>query len=170
MPPREAHLPAARALALLRIFTGAVFLVAASGKFVWYRVAGFLPFPVATADWQAELPARLSSWLLQHPTGIASAVVRDLLVPNGSLVAGSVAWLQGMAGLLLVLGLFTRTAAVAAVLVSGSLAVAAAANGASDARPYLLLTAIAVALLMGKAGCVVGLDGWRMERRRNREL
>lgn len=167
---REASYPAARALALLRIFTGGVLLVAASGKFVFYTVAGFLPLPVAAAEWQRELPVRLSGWLTLHPEGIPASVVRDLLIPNGALVAGAVAWLQVLSGLLLLLGLFTRSAAVAALLVTGSLAISAAAVGATADRPYLLLSVIVFVLLIGKAGSVAGMDGWRKERRRDREL
>jgi uncharacterized membrane protein YphA (DoxX/SURF4 family) len=167
---RDDHLNAARALTLLRVFLGAVFVVAALGKFALYKVGGTLPIPVASATWQAELPARLAAWLTAHPEGMMAAVVRDLLLPNGHFVAGAVAWVQLSAGAFLVLGLYTRLAAVSAAAVAGALAVSAASRSDLSARPYVLLVAIAIAVLLGGAGNHMGVDGWRRERRRNREL
>lgn len=171
MPPnRDDHTSAARALTLLRLFLGAVFVVAAVGKFTIYQVGGALPLPVVSATWQVELPARLGRWLANHPDGMFSAVVRDLLIPNGHFVSGAVAWVQLIAGVLLVLGLYTRLSAIAAAMVAGALAVAAASRSDLDARSYTLLLAIAVTVLIGGAGNHLGVDGWRRERRRNREL
>ena len=171
MPPtRDDHISAARALTLLRLFLGAVFIVAALGKFTFYKVGGALPLPVVSATWQGELPARLAAWLASHPDGMMAAVVRDLLLPNGHFVAGAVAWVQLLAGVLLVLGLYTRLAAVSAGVVAGALAIAAASRSDLDSRPYVLLVAIAVTVLLGGAGNHMGVDGWRRERRRNRDL
>jgi uncharacterized membrane protein YphA (DoxX/SURF4 family) len=171
MPPsRDDHISAARALTLLRLFLGAVFIVAAMGKFTFYKVGGALPLPAVSATWQNELPTRLATWLASHPDGMMAAVVRDVLLPNGHFVAGAVAWIQLLAGLLLVLGLFTRLAAIAAVAVAGALAISAASRSDLDARPYVLLVAIAVTVLLGGAGNHLGVDGWRRERRRNRDL
>ena len=171
MPPsREAHSSSARAIALLRLFLGAVFVAAAIGKFTIYQVGGALPLPVVSATWQVELPTRLALWLTSHPDGMMAAVVRDVLLPNGHFVAGAVAWVQLLAGGLLVLGLFTRLAAIAAAAVAGALAISAASRSDLDARPYVLLVAMAVTVLIGSAGNHFGVDGWRRERRRNREL
>ncbi len=167
---RIEHTAAARALALLRVAAGAVFLVASSGKFTFGSLAGAVPFPVVSATWQRELPAKLALWLGQHPEGVISAVVRDILLPHGYLVAGSIAWLQLLAGLLLVLGLFTRAASLLAGVIALSLALAASARHGLDARPYLLLVAMSVAFILGRAGDVFGCDGLRDERRRYREF
>lgn len=167
---RTDHLPAARALALLRVAMGSVLVLSAIGKFTWYRVGGAVPVPVAAAQWQVDLPQRLATWLARHPDGIVAAVVRDLLLPNGGLVAGGVAWGQMAAGILLVLGLWTRLAAGAAVLVAAALAMAAASGGLGSARPYVLMAVVAGAFIVGRAGDLWGMDGWRHERRRNREL
>lgn len=167
----RAHtLPAARALAMLRIVTGGILLTAAVGKLVWYKVGGAVPFPVTSVVWQQELPARLAEWLRLHPAGILAAVVRDLLLPNGLLVAGLMAWSQLIAGLLLLLGLFTRGAASLAALVAAILALLATVRGGTDARPYILLCALALAFLIGNAGETFGMDGVRRERRRDRVL
>lgn len=171
MPPiREANPRAARALSLLRLALGLIFVVAATGKFTLHPVFGAVPLPVVSAEWQRELPERLAAWLSGHSGGVLAAIVRDVLIPNGRVVAAAVAWLQLAAGVGLVLGLFTRIAAIAAALVAGALAIAAAARQDLDARPYALLVLIAVALLIGGAGKYAGIDRWRAERRRNREL
>jgi uncharacterized membrane protein YphA (DoxX/SURF4 family) len=81
-----------------------------------------------------------------------------------------VGWLQVFAGLGLVLGLYTTIASLAAVLVALALAIAAAARSEPDARGYLLMVWLALAFIGGRAGVVWGLDGWRHERRRHREL
>ena len=81
---RTDTLPASRALAFLRILTGLGLLFGAYGKFMIFRVAGAVPFPVVALHWQLELPARLATWLVQHPTGMLSAIVRDLLVPHAT--------------------------------------------------------------------------------------
>ena len=167
---RPDHTPAAHALALLRILVGGILVVAALGKMTLYAVGGAVPLPVASAVWQRELPARLALWLQQASDGVASAVVRDLLIPNGPLVAGSIAWLQFVAGSLLVIGLYTRTAALASALVAGALAVSASATGSMDARPYQLLLAMSVAFIAGRAGHSWGMDAWRAEQRRHREF
>lgn len=166
---RHPAVPAARALAFLRIVTGGVWLWAAVGKLTLHPVQG-IPVPVVSLVWQRDLPARLAGWLAAHPEGTLAAVVRDLLLPNGPLVAGLVLWAQIVAGVLLVLGLRTTLASLIALAVAGSLAVVAGARGGLEARPYLLLAALALAFLLGRAGETAGLDGWRRERRRDRDL
>lgn len=167
---RSHALPAARALALLRIVTGGIFLVAAIGKMTLFKLGGMLPVPVTSLHWQVELPTRLAAWLAQHPAGMGAAIVRDLLLPRGALVAGIVAWSQALAGAMLVLGFRTRLAAFLAALVSAALAVAAGWRDSADTRPYVMLLALSVAFLIGNAGETVGVDGWRRERRRDRDL
>jgi uncharacterized membrane protein YphA (DoxX/SURF4 family) len=167
---RTHTLPAARALAFLRIATGAGMLLAAYGKLTLFKVGGAIPLPVVTLRWQLELPERLGLWLAQHPTGIWAAVVRDLLLPNGPLVAAMIAWLQVIVGVMLVVGFRTRLAATLGVLVSVGLALAAGWRDATDVRPYLMQIMLCIALLIGGAGDTLGLDGWRRERRRDRDL
>ncbi|MES2123513.1 MAG: TQO small subunit DoxD [Gemmatimonadota bacterium] len=167
---RTATLPPARALAFLRIVTGAGLLLAAYGKLTIFRFGGTLPLPVVALHWQLELPARLASWLAQHPAGVLAAIVRDVLLPHGPLVAGIIAWLQVLAGLLLLLGLRTRLAAVLTILLSTALALAAGYRDPQNVRPYLMLAALAIAFLIGGAGDSYGMDGWRRERSRNRDF
>jgi uncharacterized membrane protein YphA (DoxX/SURF4 family) len=166
---RTDHLAAARALTLLRVALGAVLVWAAMGKFTLHELGG-IPLPMVSATWQQELPVRFAGWLQTHPDGVLGAVVRDLLVPNGMLVAGMIGWLQLLAGICLVIGLFTPVAAFAALSVAAALAIAAAAAVQYDARPYVLMMLLAVALMLGQAGEVWGMDGWRRERRRHREF
>ncbi len=161
---------AARGLAMLRVVTGGIFLYAGAGKLTLHVVGGVLPVPVASLAWQLELPARLATWLATHPTGALAAVVRDILIPNGMLVAAGIAWGQTVVGTLLLFGLFTTTASVLAACIAILLAVAASSRGPMDARQYILLVALCLAFIIGRAGETVGLDAWRHERRRNRDL
>lgn len=167
---RPDHTPAAHALALLRVLVGGILVVAGMGKMTLHALGGAVPLPVASAVWQRELPAHLALWLQGAGDGVAAAVVRDLLIPNGPLVAGTIAWVQFWAGVLLVLGLFTRTAALASALVAGALALAASAPGGIDQCPYHLILAMSVAFIAGKAGHSWGLDAWRAEHRRHRDF
>lgn len=155
---------------MLRVVAGGIFLYAGIGKLTFYSAFGFMPLPVASLEWQIELPARLASWLATHPDNMLTAVVRDLLIPNGMLVAGVIAWGQTITGLLLVIGLFTTVASLLGIVVAIMLAVAASVRGTLDARPYVLLIALCIAFIIGRAGDPHGLDAGRRERRRNREL
>ncbi|MFZ9690211.1 MAG: hypothetical protein ACO3DS_10285 [Phycisphaerales bacterium] len=167
---RPDHAPAARALALLRVLVGGILLFASVGKLTLYSVGGLVPLPVASAAWQRGLPARLGLWMQGASDGVGLAIVRDLLIPNGPLVAGSIAWLQFSAGLLLVLGLWTRAAALASAVVAGALALSASASGGVEARPHYLLLAMSLVLIAGKAGHCWGLDAWRAEWGSDRDL
>lgn len=167
---RTDTLPAARALALLRIACGAILVIAAVRKMTFYPVAGFLPLPVTALHWQLEMPLRLASWLADHPEGILARIVRDLLLPHGPLVAALLAWGSLFTGLLLVVGARTHLAALVAMVVLAALALSAGGVGGIEARPYLLLILIAVGVLVGDAGQTLGIDGWRRERRRDRDL
>ena len=161
---------AARGLAMLRVVVGGIFLYAGVGKMTIYKLFGVLPIPVASLDWQMVLPARLAAWVATQGSGPLTAIVRDLLVPNGLIVAGLVAWGQAIAGGLLIIGLYTTLASVFGVLIAVMLAIAAASNGPIDARQYILLIAMCIAFAIGKAGHTAGADSWRRERRRNRDL
>jgi len=155
---------------MLRVVVGGIFLYAGAGKLTLHAVGGVLPVPVTSLTWQLELPARLASWLVTHPTGALAAVVRDILIPNGMLVAAAIAWGQTIVGTLLLIGLFTTTASVLGAIIAVLLAVAASSRGPIDARQYLLLVALCLAFIIGRTGETAGLDAWRHERRRNREL
>ncbi len=163
-------MPAARALALLRIIAGAIFVLGAANKMTFYAIGGVLPLPVTAFTWQVELPIRLSAWLAIHPTGVSSAIVRDLLLPHGVLVAGLLTWVELLSGSFLLLGFRTRLAASFAALVVAALVLAGGGAASVGGRPYLLLLVMLVVCFVGDAGMVGGMDGWRRERSRNREL
>ncbi len=167
---RSNALPAARALALLRVITGVLLTVGAAGKMKFYFVAGVLPVPVTALTWQLELPIRLSAWLAMHRSGLLVAIVRDLLLPNGAFVAGLLAWIEVSTGVLFVLGLRTRVAGVFAGLVVGALVLAAGGAASLGGRFYLLLMVVVLVCIIGDAGQVGGMDGWRRERSRDRNL
>jgi uncharacterized membrane protein YphA (DoxX/SURF4 family) len=167
---RTDTIQAARALAFLRMATGAWLFAASAGKMAIYKVGGVLPLPVVAVRWQAEFPTRLATWLSQHPEGIVAAIVRDALLPRGALVAALVAWSQLVAGVLLLLGLRTRVAAVLSALVALALAMSASWHDPFATRPYVMLVVLSIALFIGRAGDTLGLDGWRRERQRDRAL
>ncbi len=168
--PRRDTLPAAQALALLRVVAGVLLIVGAAETMKFYALAGFLPVPVTALSWQLELPMRLSAWLATHQSGLLGAFVRDLLLPNGALVAGLLTWVEVATGVLLVLGLRTRLAAALAGLVSGALVLAAGGVASPGGRTYLLLIMVLLTCVIGNAGQVGGMDGWRRQRSRDRNL
>ena len=155
---------------MLRIVTGSIYVYAGVGKMTLYSAFGVLPVPVTSLQWQLDLPARLATWLSSHPRGALAAIVRVVLIPHGMVVAASIAWGQALVGAMLVLGLFTRFASTVAALIAILLAIAAWSRGPIDARPYILLVALCVAFIIGRAGETAGMDSWRHERRRNRDL
>ena len=167
---RSNAMPAARALALLRVVTGVLLVIGAAGKMKFYFVAGLLPVPVTALTWQLELPIQLSAWLAMHHSALLAPVVRDLLLPHGALVAGLLAWTEMCAGVLLALGLQTRAAGVFAELVAGALVLSSGGAATAGGRFYLFLMIVLLACIVGDAGQVAGLDGWRRERRRDRNL
>lgn len=169
-PYRVRGAAAGRGLVMLRMVAGGIFLYAGVGKLTLYTVFGFLPIPVTSLQWQLELPARLASWLAAYPSGAAAAVVRDLLMPNGMVVAALVAWGQAITGVLLIVGAFTTMASLFGIVIAITLAVAASSRGLVDARQYILLVALCISFIVGRAGEVTGMDSWRRERRRNRDL
>lgn len=168
--PRSNTLPAAQALALLRVVAGVLLIVGAAGTMKFYAVAGIVPVPVTTLSWQVELPIRLSAWLAMRQSGLLAVFVRDLLLPNGALVAGMLTWVELSSGVLLVLGLRTRVAGVLAGMVSAALVLAAGGVASAGGRAYLLLMMVLLACVIGDAGQLVGMDGWRRERSRDRNL
>lgn len=155
---------------MLRVVAGGIFLYAGVGKLTLYTMFGGLPVPVTSLQWQLELPARLATWLATHPSGPMSAVVRDVLMPHGIVVAAVVAWGQAITGLLLMIGAFTTLASLLGIVIAITLALAASSRGLLDARQYILLVALCVSFIVGRAGEVVGVDSWRRERRRDRDL
>ncbi len=169
-PYRARGAAAARGLVMLRLVVGGIFLYAGVGKLTLYTMFGFLPVPVVSLQWQLELPARLATWLATHPSGPMAAVVRDLLMPHGIVVAAVVAWGQTITGVLLVVGAFTTVASLLGIVIAITLALAASSRGLLDARQYILLVALCVSFIVGQAGEVAGMDSWRRERRRNRDL
>ena len=170
MARRNHPLQSEIALVLLRLVLGGVLFLAGHAKMVIIKLGGFLPVPIVGAEWQQSLPARVASWAAENPDGALGAIARDLIITNGALFAGLVAWTQLLVGLLLILGLWTRWAALLAGMIAGLLAATAAIRSAGDVRVYLLLGAIALAVLIGNAGLKWGLDGWRSERRRDLDL
>lgn len=169
-PYRARGAAAARGLVMLRVVAGGIFLYAGVGKLTLHTMFGFLPVPVTSLQWQLDLPARLAAWLATHPSGALAAVVRDLLMPHGMVVAAVVAWGQTITGILLILGGFTIAASLLGIVIAITLAIAASSRGTLDARQYILLVALCVAFILGRAGEVAGIDSWRRERRRNRDL
>jgi uncharacterized membrane protein YphA (DoxX/SURF4 family) len=170
MTRRDHSLEAALALVLLRMVLGGVMLLSGLAKMTIVKIGGAVPLPMVSAEWQQSLPARVAGWAMRHPEGALGAVARDLIVPNGALFAGTVAWTQLLVGVLLIVGLWTRWAALIAGMIATLLAAAAMMRSGGDVRGYLLLGAIALAVLIGNAGIRWGMDGWRSERRRNLEL
>ena len=138
------------ALTLLRVYLGVVFLVAGASKLR----QGYTP----------HLISFLEQVGLEQGHRFYQDFIRSVVIPNASLVAGLMTWGEIVVGLLLVLGLLTRLAAVAAFLLVVNYMLAKGAwfwtpSSADGARSL-----IAIALLIGAAGRTLGLDAFLARR------
>jgi uncharacterized membrane protein YphA (DoxX/SURF4 family) len=138
------------ALVILRVYLGAVFLLAALPKLQrgsGSDLAGFL-----------QLRAMETGHAFYRP------FVESVLLPNVSAVASLIGWAEALVGVTLIVGLVTRfSAAVAMVLALNYMF----AKGAWFWTPWsydAAFFAIALALLIGAAGRTLGIDAWLARR------
>jgi thiosulfate dehydrogenase (quinone) large subunit len=149
---RSSRLP----FALLRILFGIAFLVSARGKLL----AGQEGFTEVTEFMVGQAWAE-SSYSFYRP--FLDAVV----IPNSELFAFMVTWGELAVGIALVLGLFARPAALAAIFINLNIALAAGASLIPpDADVAFVLVGIALVCLHAP-GRYWGIDG-QIARLRNR--
>lgn len=154
-------------LAVLRIATGAWFIKAVWTK--WALLGGVLPVPVASHRWIETMPRILEGYAEVNPLAWCGDILRDVIIPNAEVFAHLTAVGEGMVGIGLTLGLFTRTSAAGCLLLL--LCYQFAAMGLPFPRHglRLFLMVAATAFFFARAGNVWGLDGVISRRRASRQ-
>ena len=150
----ESTAPVTRAIAVLRIFFGVVFLTNGLSKFV--PGIAHLPGGYYLIDSQGA-KSIIQHNAAHHPVAVYHALVFDLFVPNWSVFGPLLGLAETTAGLLLVLGLASWVGALLAALLSLHIQF-------SDATgPWLYEYAVEwvplLCLVFMKAGRTWGLDG-----------
>ncbi|HSM10804.1 MAG TPA: DoxX family membrane protein [Lysobacter sp.] len=141
-------------IALLRISTGVMFLLAA-----WPKIS-------AGGDWTGRMLGFLRAQ--ENTAGWYRSLLESIVVPNAEVFAFLTAYGELAVGLALVLGLLSRLALVAALVmvVNYLLAKGVPFWTPSSNDSYLILILLTLVLL--RAGHFLGLDAWLAARRRDR--
>jgi thiosulfate dehydrogenase (quinone) large subunit len=138
------------ALALLRVYLGAVFLIAAIAKLRADFTSGFRGFLEGTAPERSHV--------------FYQGFLQDVVLPNAQLFAALVTWGELLVGLLLILGLMTRLSAAAALLLTLNYMFAKGAWPWTSSSSDAAFAAISLALMIGAAGRTFGLDSMLAKR------
>jgi thiosulfate dehydrogenase (quinone) large subunit len=132
------------ALVILRVYLGAVFLLAA--------------LPKLQRDAIPEFTGFLEQSALERGHPFYRGFVQGVLLPNAATLATLITWGEVVVGVALILGLMTRFWAAVALLLAVNYMFAKGAwfwtPGSSDAASSV----IALALLIGAAGRTLGVD------------
>ena len=141
------------AIALLRISTGVMFLLAA-----WPKIR-------AGGDWTGRMLGFLKAQ--ENTAGWYRAFLESSVVPNAEVFAFLTAYGELAVGLALVLGLLSRLALVAALVMAVNYLLAKGMPfwTPSSNDSYLIL--ILLTLVLHRAGHFLGLDAWLAAHRRD---
>ena len=132
------------ALALLRVYLGVIFLIAALPKQREDFAPGLIGFVERTAMERSHLFYR--------------EFLQDVVLPNARLFASLVTWGELLVGVLLILGLMTRLSAAVALLITINYMLAKGAWPWTPSSNDAAFAAISLALVIGAAGRTFGLD------------
>ena len=132
------------ALAILRVYLGVVFLVAA--------------VPKIQRDFTPDLVGFLERVVLQRGHPFYQEFVQSVVLPNASAFAVLVSWGELLAGVTLILGLLTRFSAAVALVLALNYMFAKGAWFWTPSSNDAAFVAISLALLIGAAGRTLGLD------------
>jgi thiosulfate dehydrogenase (quinone) large subunit len=138
------------ALVLLRVQLGVVLLVAGIPKIQETFTPGLLNF--------------LQNVALERGHSFYQEFVRNVVIPHVGVFAALVAWGEVLAGAALVIGLMTRFAAAAVLVLMVNYLLAKGAwfwTPSSNDAPY---AAISLALMIGAAGRTLGVDEFLAKR------
>ena len=138
------------ALVLLRVYLGAVFLIAA--------------LPKLQGDFTPELIGFLERVALQKGHVFYQEFIRQVVVPHASFFAALVMSGELLVGVLLILGLLTRLASIVALILAVNYMFAKGAWFWSPSSNDAAFAIISVALLIGAAGRTLGLDALLVRR------
>lgn len=152
-------------LAVVRIAVGLWFAKAAVTKLGVVWVTGWLLLPGANARFLAFQPKRVAEFAANTGVDWYRAFLEQIVLPHAPLFAHLQALGETVAGIGLILGLFTPVSAGLALFLTLNYALASYWQGFCQQGFHFLLLACLVAALFGDAGRRIGLDGWRKARR-----
>ena len=132
------------ALVLLRVYLGAVFLIAG--------------LPKIQGDFTPRLVEFLNQVALQRGHPFYQRFIQDVVLPNATAFAALVSWGEVLVGVALILGLLTRFSAAAALVLLVNYIFAKGAWFWMPSSNDAAFAAISLALLIGAAGRTLGLD------------
>jgi uncharacterized membrane protein YphA (DoxX/SURF4 family) len=138
------------ALVILRLQLGVVLLVAG--------------IPKIREDFTPRLTAFLQNVALEKGHPFYQEFVRSVVLPHASIFAGLVSWGEVLAGAALVLGLATRFASAATLLLLLNYLFAKGAWFWTPSSNDAAYVAISLALLIGAAGRTLGVDEFLAKR------
>jgi len=138
------------ALALLRMYLGVVFLIAA--------------IPKLREDFTPALTAFVQHRAMEHSHMFYRGFLQEVVLPNAQLFAALVTWGELLVGVLLILGLLTRLSATVALLLTLNYMFAKGAWPWTPSSNDAAFAAISLALAIGAAGRPLGLDAMLANR------
>jgi thiosulfate dehydrogenase (quinone) large subunit len=143
-------------LALCRIAIGVLWLSA----LIWKLPPNFIPL---------EGLRSLREWMeleVQHPfLPVYGQFVQSIVLPNFTLFAWATFIVELLIGLGLLLGAFTRAAAVLGLLMGLNLLIGLVEVPNEWAWSYIMLIMFQLVFIFTAPGRVWGVDGWRAKRR-----
>jgi uncharacterized membrane protein YphA (DoxX/SURF4 family) len=145
-------------IAVLRVVVGAWFLKAVWTKVTLVYIAGVVPYPAVPARFLAFQPKRVAEFAADHPIAWYKDFLQDTVLHHASLFATLQTYGEVVVGLGLVLGLFTRLAAVIGLLLSLNYGLATQWMSFGQQGFHLLLITSMIIFLVAGAGRVWGLD------------
>ena len=155
-------------LAVLRIATGVWFIKAIFTK--WVLIGDILPVPMASQRWIETMPRILQGYAEINPFTWCQSFLQHAVIPNAQLFAHLTAVSEGLVGIGLTFGLFTRTSAVGGLFLLLSYQFAALGLPYTRHGLRLFMIVAVVAFFFARAGAVWGLDGWLSRRTAARRL
>ena len=132
------------ALALLRVYLGAVFLVAA--------------IPKLEGDFASGMTGFIQGKAMDQSYPFYRDFLQDIVLPNAHLFAQLVTWGELLAGVLLIFGLMTRLSAAVALLLTLNYMLAKGAWPGMPSSNDAAFAFISLAVMIGAAGRTWGLD------------
>jgi uncharacterized membrane protein YphA (DoxX/SURF4 family) len=145
-------------IAVLRVVVGAWFVKAVWTKLTLVYVAGVVPYPTVSARFLAFQPKRVAEFAADNPITWYKDFLQDVVLPHASLFAALQTYGEVVVGLGLVLGLFTRLAALIGLVLSLNYGLATQWMSFGQQGFHLLLITSMVIFLVAGAGRVWGLD------------
>jgi thiosulfate dehydrogenase [quinone] large subunit len=138
------------ALALLRVYLGIVFLIAA--------------LPKLQQDFTPDLTGFVQQVALQRAHHFYRPFLEQVVLPNAPVFAVVVTWTELFVGLTLIVGLLTRVSAAVALVLALNYMLAKGAWFWTSSSNDAAFVAIALGLLIGAAGRTLGLDAFLARR------